>query len=252
MKRLLVFAVAIVTLALSFDLSAQQAKKKKKAPAPVASADDPKHDPKNAVANLDVHPELEATLFASELDGITNPTNLDIDHRGRVWICDVKNYRGNNGSRPEGDRILILEDTDGDGVCDKVTTFYQGRDVDSAMGICVLGDKIIVSASPNVLVFTKDDNDKVVKKEILFSKTGVRQHDHTAHSFVFGPDGRLYWNFGNEGHAVDDNDGKLIVNVAGNAVNDSGKPYRQGMVFRMDTPWLKGNRWPDASAGPGA
>src|SRR5262245_3418427 len=263
MKRLLLFVIAAITFTLSFDAAGQQTKKKKKTPAPVAGQDDPKHDPKNAVANLDVHPELQATLFASELDGITNPTNLDIDHRGRVWICDVKNYRGNNGSRPEGDRILILEDTDGDGKCDKVTTFYQGRDVDSAMGICVLGNKVIVSCSPNVFVFTKDDNDKVLKKEVLFAKTGQPQHDHSAHSFVFGPDGRLYWNFGNTGQAVHDKNGKAIVDLAGNTVNDSGKPYRQGMVFRMDTPWLKNRArqqaadqqaesWPDATKGPGA
>jgi len=204
------------------------------------------HDPANAVANLDVHPELEATLFAHEdvlkpgekrdIDkgGLTNPTNLDIDHRGRVWVCDVMNYRGNNGKRPKGDRILIYEDTDGDGVADKMTVFYQGRDVDSAMGICVLGNKVIVSASPNVLVFTFDENDKITKKEVLFTKTGIKQHDHTAHSFVFGPDGRLYWNFGNEGHAVHDKNGKPVVDLAGNVVNDSGKPYRQGMVFRCD------------------
>jgi putative membrane-bound dehydrogenase-like protein len=191
------------------------------------------HDPANAVANLEVHPELQATLFASE-PKITNPTNLDIDHRGRVWICDVKNYRGNNGSRPEGDRILILEDTDGDGVADTVKTFYQGRDVDSAMGICVLGDKVIVSCSPNVLVFTFDQNDKVLKKEVLFTKTGQPQHDHSAHSFVFGPDGRLYWNVGNTGHAVHDKNGKPVIDLAGNVVNDRGKPYRNGMVFRCD------------------
>src|SRR5947209_8388605 len=105
------------------------------------------HDPANAVANLDVHKDLQATLFASE-PMITNPTNLDIDYRGRVWICDVKNYRGNNGKRPEGDRILILEDTDGDGKYDKVTTFYQGRDVDSATGICVVGNNVIRACSP--------------------------------------------------------------------------------------------------------
>src|SRR5260370_607389 len=196
-------------------------------------ADPTVHDPANAVANLEVHPGLQATLFVSE-PVITNPTNLDIDHRGRVWICDVKNYRGNNGKRPEGDRILILEDTDGDGVADSVKTFYQGRDVDSAMGICVLGNKVIVSASPNVLVFTFDANEKVTKKEVLFTKTGISQHDHTAHSFVFGPDGKLYWNFGNEGHAVHDKNGKPVVDLAGNTVNDKGKPYRQGMVFRCD------------------
>jgi putative membrane-bound dehydrogenase-like protein len=191
------------------------------------------HDPANAVANLEVHPELEATLFVSE-PKITNPTNLDIDHRGRIWVCDVMNYRGNNGKRPAGDRILILEDTDGDGVADTVKTFYQGRDVDSAMGICVLGDKVIVSCSPNVFVFTFDENDKITKKEVLFTKTGIPQHDHSAHSFVFGPDGRLYWNFGNTGGSVHDKNGKPVVDLAGNIVNDQGKPYRQGMVFRCD------------------
>src|SRR5262245_19794592 len=183
-----------------------------------------RHDPANAVKNLDVHADLRATLFASE-PTLTNPTNIDIDYRGRVWVCDVVNYRGNNGKRPAGDRILILEDTDGDGKMDKVKTFYQGRDVDYAMGICVLGNKVIVSCSPNVLVFTFDDNDKIVKKEYLFRKTGQPQHDHSAHTFVFGPDGRLYWNFGNTGQSVHDKDGKPVIDRSGNKVVDNGKPY---------------------------
>jgi putative membrane-bound dehydrogenase-like protein len=188
-----------------------------------------RHDPANAVANLDIHPELAATLFASE-PVLTNPTNIDIDHRGRVWVCDVMNYRGHNGRRPEGDRILILEDTGGDGLRSKV--FYQGRDVDSAMGICVLGNKVIVSCSPNVLVFTFDEDDKILRKEALFTKTGQPQHDHSAHTFVFGPDGRLYWNFGNTGQSVHDKNGKQVIDLAGNAVVDNGRPYWGGMVFR--------------------
>ncbi len=191
------------------------------------------HDPANAVANLDIHPGLQATLFASE-PALTNPTNCDIDARGRVWLCDVQNYRGNNGKRPAGDRILILEDTTGTGRADKVKTFYQGRDVDSAMGICVLGNKLIVSSSPNVLLFTFDENDKILKKEVLFSRTGMPQHDHSAHTFVFGPDGRLYWNFGNTGQSVHDRDGKVITDLAGNPVVDNGKPYFGGMVFRCE------------------
>jgi len=191
------------------------------------------HDPANAVANLEVHKDLQATLFASE-PMLTNPTNLDIDHRGRVWLCDVMNYRGNNGKRPQGDRILILEDSDGDGKADKVKVFYQGRDVDSAMGICVLGNKVIVSCSPNVLIFTFDENDKVLKKEALFTKTGTPQHDHSAHSFLFGPDGKLYWNFGNTGQSVHDRNGKPVRDRAGNQVVDNGKPYYGGMVFRCN------------------
>jgi len=227
-KSLLFVCAALATLALLLvSDSAGQGKKKG------FGKGDEIHDPARAVANLDVHKDLQATLFASE-PAITNPTNLDIDHRGRVWICDVKNYRGNNGKRPEGDRILILEDTDGDGKHDTVKTFYQGRDVDSAMGICVLGNKVIVSCSPNVLVFTFDENDKILKKEVLFTKTGQPQHDHSAHSFVFGPDGKLYWNVGNTGMRVHDKNGKLVIDRGGNAVVDNGKPYYGGMVFRCD------------------
>ncbi|MCS5628692.1 MAG: NPCBM/NEW2 domain-containing protein, partial [Planctomycetes bacterium] len=98
-------------------------------------------EPGDALAGLDVHADLDATLFASE-PTIVSPTNLDIDHRGRIWICEVVNYRRNNGRRPEGDRIVILEDSDGDGVSDKSKVFYQGRDIDSAMGIVVLGNKV--------------------------------------------------------------------------------------------------------------
>jgi putative membrane-bound dehydrogenase-like protein len=188
----------------------------------------------NALAGLDIAEGLEATLFASEPD-LKSVTNLDIDDRGRIWVCEVMNYRGNNGSRPEGDRILILEDTDKDGVCDNVKEYYQGRDVDSAMGICVLGNKVIVSCAPNVIIFTDEDGDDVPdKKEMLFTNTGQPQHDHSAHSVLFGPDGKLYWNVGNTGKQVCDAEGNLIVDKAGNKVVDNGKPYFGGMPFRCN------------------
>ena len=82
--------------------------------------------------------ELAASLFAAEPQ-LLSPSNIDIDHRGRVWVCEIVNYRGHNGKRPEGDRILILEDTDGDGQADNEKVFYQGRDIDSPHGVCVLG-----------------------------------------------------------------------------------------------------------------
>ena len=96
------------------------------------------HDPAKATSYLDVAGGLEVTLFCSE-PRMTNPTNIDIDPQGRVWVCDVQNYRGHNGLRQAGDRILVMQDTAGNGRADRVTTFYQGRDVDSAMGVCVLG-----------------------------------------------------------------------------------------------------------------
>ncbi len=192
------------------------------------------HDAEDAVAGLDVADGLEATLFASE-PTLLSLTNLDVDHRGRVWVCEVVNYRGHNGERPEGDRILILQDTDGDGVADSSQVYYQGREIDSAMGICVLGNRVIVSCSPNIWVFTDDDgDDRPDRKEALFTNTGQPQHDHSAHSFLFGPDGRLYWNFGNTGREVHDRDGNLVVDMAGNAVADRRQPYTNGMVFRCN------------------
>ncbi|MFM9960755.1 MAG: PVC-type heme-binding CxxCH protein [Planctomycetaceae bacterium] len=226
-------------------------------------------DPKDAVKGLDVAEGLEATLFASEASNpaMLNPTSIDIDHLGRAWVCEVVNYRHRNGERKEGDRILILEDTDGDGVSDKQTVFHQGKDVDSAHGICVLpfvvhaarvqpnqkeketdareprapqaqakfGYQVIISANDNVFSLFDDDGDlKVDRKEILFTGIGGTQHDHGIHAFHFGPDGKLYFNFGNSGKQIKDKDGKPIIDLAGNEVNDSKSHYQEGMVFRCN------------------
>ena len=193
-------------------------------------------EPAEAVETLVVQGDLEATLFAAE-PLLSSPSDIDVDAKGRVWACEVTNYRGKKDTRPEGDRILVLEDTDGDGTADKQTVFHQGRDVDSALGICVIGEgpgrKVIVSCAPDVFIFHDDDGDlKADRKESLFTKTGTPQHDHSVHAFVVGPDGRWYFNFGNTGRAVHDKDGKPVSDRFGNAVNDSGKPYRGGMVFR--------------------
>ncbi|MFT5109598.1 MAG: putative membrane-bound dehydrogenase-like protein, partial [Pseudoalteromonas tetraodonis] len=132
--------------------------------------------PEKAVESLDVGEGLEATLFASE-PMLLSPSSIDIDHLGRVWVCEIVNYRGHRGKRPEGDRILVLEDSTGDGKADKSTVFYQGSDIDSPHGICVLGNKVIVSAGDNVWVMTDEDGDlKSDKKEALFTKIGGAQH----------------------------------------------------------------------------
>ena len=202
-------------------------------------------DAAKAVSQLDLYPGLEATLFASEPQ-ILSPTNIDVDHRGRVWVCEVVNYRAHarNNKRPQGDRILILEDTNGDGKADTQKVYYQGRDVDAALGICVLGNRVIVTCAPNVIVFTDEDgDDKPDSRELLFTQAGRPQDDHSTHSFVFGPDGKLYWNMGNNGGFVHDANGKLIVDTAGNHVldrrqlgrfKDARTPYWGGMIFRCN------------------
>src|SRR5207244_7090287 len=74
--------------------------------------------PEKAAATFQVADGLEMALWASE-PLFVNPTCIDIDHKGRVWVCESVNYRcrlhGRPLRRPEGDRILILEDTKGTG-----------------------------------------------------------------------------------------------------------------------------------------
>ncbi|MDH4297319.1 MAG: PQQ-dependent sugar dehydrogenase [Cyclobacteriaceae bacterium] len=196
------------------------------------------HSPESSLADLSVYEGLEVTLFASE-PMFTNPTNIAIDERGRVWVCEAYNYRNQynpkNPVKQEGDRIMILEDTDGDGKADKSKIFYQGTDVNSALGIALLGNKVIVSCSPNVFVFTDDNGDDIPdKKEVFFQGIQGLQHDHGMHAFVFGPDGRLYFNFGNEGKSLLNPAGDTVVDVHGYKVVSNGKPLREGMVMRAD------------------
>ncbi|WP_397383228.1 PVC-type heme-binding CxxCH protein [Prosthecobacter sp.] len=204
-------------------------------PGPIATSDSSSHDPADAVDSLTVHPELQVQLFASE-PMMESPSSIDIDHRGRVWVCELVNYRKHLGERAEGDRILILEDTDGDAKADKSTVFHQGHDVDSAHGICVLGNKALISCGDDVFWLIDDNgDDKADRKELIFTKIGGAQHDHGIHAFHFGPDGRLYFNFGNASKQLCDKDGKLITDIHGiKCTNQNNRPYQQGMIFRCE------------------
>jgi putative membrane-bound dehydrogenase-like protein len=205
-----------------------------------------------AVKKFTVCDGLAVTLFASE-PMVRNPTDIDIDERGRVWVTEGVNYRSSFQKwgvlQPEGDRIVVLEDTRGTGHADKETVFYQDPSINSALGICILGNKVIVSDSPNVFVLTDSDGDgKADKRELLFTGISGVDHDHGVHAFTFGPDGKLYFNMGNESKQlcyplnkdlplhglVRDVAKKPVIDRDGNEVNSSGKPYRMGMVFRCN------------------
>src|SRR6266481_2899936 len=205
-----------------------------------------------AMTNFTVSEGLQLSLFASE-PMVRNPTDMDVDAQGRVWITEGVNYRSSFQKwgvlQREGDRIVILEDTNGDGAADKETVFYQDPSINAALGICVLGNKVIISSSPNIFVLTDTDGDgKADKRELLFTGIGGRDHDHGVHAFVFGPDGKLYFNMGNAGkqlfYPVERNAAlhgdignvpmKPVIDLEGNEVNNRGNPYRMGMVFRCN------------------
>lgn len=205
-------------------------------------------------AGLYVPADLEATLWA-ESPMFYNPTNMDVDSRGRLWVTEAVNYRNyNNDSarflhHPLGDRVMILEDTNHDGKADKSTVFVQDKDLVSPVGIAVIGNKVIVSCSPNLVVYTDENGDDVPdKKEILLTGFGGKDHDHSLHSVTAGPDGNWYFNVGNAGpHTVTDKSGWTLrsgsiytggspynlINT-GNRKSDDGKVWVGGLALRVN------------------
>ena len=156
-------------------------------------------------------PGLEATLWASE-PMLSNPTNIDVDSRGRVWVAEGLNYRLTRGGNrrfkriEEADRIKILEDTDGDGKADKVTVFAD-RIFPVPMGIAVeehyskdgkyTGCRVFVGNSPDLLVLEDTDgDDKADKRYPLLTGFGGVDSDHGVHGMVLGFDGKLYFTHG--------------------------------------------------------
>jgi putative membrane-bound dehydrogenase-like protein len=173
---------------------------------------------------------LEVTVWAAEPQ-VVNPTNIDIDERGRIWYLEAVNYRRRLRNLPDfrkqGDRIVILEDTTGDGRADKRTVFDQNPDLRSPLGIAVLGNKVIVSQSPDLIVYTKDENDRIVNKEVLLTGWKGFDHDHGLHAVVFGHDGRYYFNSGDQGFDVTDRSGRRLV-------SSREGPYYAGAALRVD------------------
>ncbi len=191
--------------------------------------------PDKALASMEPAADLSVSLFAAEPD-VINPSCFDIDPMGRVWVCEGVNYRGKADPphRKTGDRIVVLEDTDGDGRCDRSRVFYEGLDLETPLGICYLGDRILVSQSPwTRSIEIRPDGTAGEKKDFLVG-FGGRNHDHGVHSFMLGPDGFLYSAFGNSGARLKDSDGRRIAT--------DGKPYHGGMVFRstLDATGLEG------------
>ena len=170
---------------------------------------------------------LEVTLWARS-PMLKNPTNIDIDSAGRIWVTEGVNYRRHKERDPKGDRVVILEDTDRDGRADKSSTFVQEPTLVAPLGIAVIGNQVIVSNAPDLIVYTDVDGDRVFnpavdKREVLLTGFDGRNHDHALHSVTFGPDGRWYFSQGNAGAFFTDRGGKTFrVGSNYNPVPDGG------------------------------
>src|SRR5688572_10132769 len=193
--------------------------------------------PEEALKRFRTSEDLDVRLFAAEPQ-LLNPACFDIDSRGRVWIAEGVNYRRWAGPkspdrpffrsphRPEGDRIVILEDVDGDGRCDTSTVFYQGVDLQAPMGIAVIGDKVWISQSPDLWTIEIKPDGRAGKKETVLTGFRGLNGDHSLHSSYVGPDGKFY-------HCLGDNGGDVLF-PDGRRLKVDGKDAVGGVIFRTN------------------
>ena len=201
-------------------------------------------DPAPVPASLFTVPEgLEVKLWAAS-PLLHNPTSMDTDKNGRIWVAEGVDYGANHyQTQPGGDRIVVIEDTDGDGVADKSWTFVQDPALRAPLGIAVIDNQIIVSMAPNLIIYTDVNRDMkfdpaVDKREVLLTGFNGHNHDHSLHSLTVGPDGLWYWNMGNCGAVFTDRSARTFR---------IGSPYdiRYGMKLAMDPRDFAGQRSDD-------
>jgi glucose/arabinose dehydrogenase len=146
-----------------------------------------------SLARMTVGQGLEVKLFASEAEfpELVNPVQLAFDTKGRLWVAVWKNYPQWQPKTPMDDKLLILEDTDGDGRADRRTVF--AGDLENPTGFEFWNGGVIVAAQPNV-IFLKDTNgdDRYDTREILLHGFDSADSHHAINSFTFDPGGALY------------------------------------------------------------
>jgi glucose/arabinose dehydrogenase len=139
----------------------------------------------------------EINLFASEVEfpDLKKPVQMAFDAKGRLWVTTMPSYPMYLPGRPVNDKILIFDDTNGDGKADKETVFADGLHV--PVGIELGDGGVYVSQQPN-LMFLKDTNgdDKADTRDIIMHGFDTADSHHAMHAFTWDPGGALYWQEG--------------------------------------------------------
>ena len=135
--------------------------------------------------------DFTITLAASEPE-VVRPISFTIDPKGRLWVVEGHTYPT---PAPEGqgkDRILIFEDTNGDGRLDKRKVFTEGLNLVSGIEVGMGG--VWLGAAPYLLYIPIDaDKDKPSgPPQKLLDGWGLDDTHEVLNNLRWGPDGWLY------------------------------------------------------------
>ncbi len=158
-------------------------------------------DPQYALQQLHPADGYEVSLFASEQDfPIGNPVALTFDSRGRLWVATMPSYPQRLPNEEPDDKIVILEDTDGDGRADSHTVFARGLHLPTGFE---LGDGgAYVAQQPNLMFIEDTDGDDIADRyEVILHGFGTEDSHHSISAFTWGPGGGLYFQEGTFHHS---------------------------------------------------
>jgi putative heme-binding domain-containing protein len=150
---------------------------------------------KGELASFVVDKRLQVNLFADESMGIANPVCMRWDGRGRLWVlCTWAYPQLKPGTKPN-DKLLILEDTNGDGRADKISTYIDGLNMPTGLA---LGHGGAYIGNGRDLIHVRDTtgDGKADTREVLFTGFGTGDTHQNINSFAWSPGGELFFSQG--------------------------------------------------------
>ena len=146
------------------------------------------------IANLKVMPGFKVELFASEREfpELTNPVQMSFDNRGRLWVAVMPTYpHWRPGDPKPNDKLLILEDTNGDGRADKRTVFADGLHL--PIGFELAPEGVYISQEPNLCLLVDDNkDDRADRMEILLHGFDTHDTHHAISAYSADASGAFY------------------------------------------------------------
>jgi putative heme-binding domain-containing protein len=152
----------------------------------------PDPDPEIERKALQVADGFEVNLFAAD-PLLAKPIQMNFDPAGRLWVACSEAYPQIKPGQKANDKIIVLEDSNGDGKADRTTVFADGLLIPTGLEP---GDGgVYVGASTDLLHLSRPDGDKgPLRRRVVLSGFGTEDTHHLVHTLRWGPDGNLYFN----------------------------------------------------------